>query len=66
VTEIEHVVVLDGTGRAVATRPKAFAHDRRTPLHLAFSCHVVDDAGRVLLTQRALTKPTWPGVWTNA
>ena len=64
--EIEHVVVLDGTGRAVATRPKALAHDRHTPLHLAFSCHVVDDEGRVLLSQRARTKPTWPGVWTNA
>ena len=63
---IEHVVVLDGAGRAVATRPKALAHDRDTPLHLAFSCHVVDEGGRVLLTRRAATKPTWPGVWTNA
>ena len=63
---IEHVVLLDGTGRAVGTRPKAGVHSPRTPLHLAFSCHVVDDAGRVLLTQRSSTKPTWPGVWSNA
>ena len=62
----EHVVLLDGVGRAVDTTPKAIAHGRGTPLHLAFSCHVVDDVGRVLLTRRAPTKPTWPGVWTNA
>ena len=62
----EHVVLLDGAGRAVDTAPKASAHGRGTPLHLAFSCHVVDEVGRVLLTQRAHDKATWPGVWSNA
>ena len=62
----EHVVLLDGAGRAVGTHPKASVHGVRTPLHLAFSCHVIDDAGRVLLTRRASTKRTWPGVWSNA
>jgi isopentenyl-diphosphate delta-isomerase type 1 len=62
----EHVVLLDGAGRAVGTQPKASVHGVRTPLHLAFSCHVIDDAGRVLLTRRASTKRTWPGVWSNA
>ena len=27
---------------------------------------MVGDDGRILLTQRALAKRTWPGVWTNA
>jgi geranylgeranyl diphosphate synthase, type I len=62
----DDVVLLDALGRPSGRRPRATVHDRRTPLHLAFSCHVVDPAGRVLLTRRALTKPTWPGTWTNA
>ena len=62
----EHVVLLDGAGRAVGTAPKADVHTRDTPLHLGFSCYVVDEVGRVLLTQRAHGKATWPGVWSNA
>src|SRR5690606_39984945 len=33
---------------------------------MAFSCHVVDDHGRLLITRRALEKAAWPGTWTNA
>lgn len=65
-TDMELVVLLDQEGRAVGTTPKAQVHDTQTPLHLAFSCYVFDDDGRVLVTQRALHKPTWPGAWTNS
>jgi geranylgeranyl diphosphate synthase type I len=64
-TVVEHVVLLDDRGRAVGTAEKATAHTSGTAFHLAFSCHIVDRDGRVLLTRRALTKRTWPGAWTN-
>lgn len=62
----ELVVLLDEAGRAAGTMAKADVHHADTPFHLAFSCHAVDAAGRVLLTRRAASKATFPAVWTNA
>src|SRR5690606_18421711 len=63
---MEHVVLLGDAGHPIGTAPKDDVHTASTPLHLAFSCHVLDDEGRMLVSRRALTKKTWPGVWTNA
>ncbi|APT85212.1 isopentenyl-diphosphate Delta-isomerase [Corynebacterium aquilae] len=65
-TPVELVVLADANGRACGTAPKATVHDDNTPLHFAFSCYVRDEQGKVLVTRRALSKKTWPGVWTNS
>lgn len=62
----DEIVLLDAQGTPIGTASKAAAHGPDTALHLAFSCYVVDGAGRLLITRRALDKATWPGVWTNS
>jgi len=64
--DADHVVLVDDSGRRLGTWPRATVHTEETPLHLAFSCYLLDDDGRLLMTRRALSKRTWPGVWTNS
>ena len=63
---VDEVVLVDDDGTPLGTAPRMTVHTTDTPLHQAFSLHLFDDEGRVLLTRRALGKATWPGVWTNA
>lgn len=62
----ERVVLVDEDGRSIGSVPKSSVHHEQTPLHLAFSCYVFDRSGRLLVTQRAHHKATFPGVWTNS
>jgi isopentenyl-diphosphate delta-isomerase len=61
-----YVVLLDSDLQPAGTAPRDEIHGPETPLHLAFSCYVLRPSGEVLITRRALTKRTWPGVWTNS
>jgi isopentenyl-diphosphate delta-isomerase len=61
----ELIVLVDHDGNEIGSAGKDASHHSETPLHLAFSCYVFDDAGRFLTTRRARPKKVWPGVWSN-
>ena len=63
---MEHIVLLDESGNEIGEADKLRAHHSHTPLHRAFSCYIFNQDGQFLVTQRALSKKVWPGVWTNS
>ncbi|HRI03602.1 MAG TPA: isopentenyl-diphosphate Delta-isomerase [Pyrinomonadaceae bacterium] len=60
------IVYVDEDNNAIGTAPKLAAHDGDTKRHRAFSIFLFNNKGELLLQQRALTKKTWPGVWSNS
>jgi isopentenyl-diphosphate delta-isomerase type 1 len=60
------VQLVDEDGHPLAVATKSAIHHDDTPLHLAFSCYVIDTAGRVLVTERATDKRVFPAVTTNS
>jgi isopentenyl-diphosphate delta-isomerase len=62
----ELVILVDDDDNPVGTAPKAEVHHQDTPLHRAFSCFLFNEAGELLLQQRASSKVTWPEVWSNS
>jgi isopentenyl-diphosphate delta-isomerase len=67
-TEVEQIVFVDEQGAPTGqTGPKLASHTANTKLHLGFSCYIFRTSdNQFLLTQRALHKKVWPGVWTNS
>ncbi|MFN0278487.1 MAG: isopentenyl-diphosphate Delta-isomerase [Pyrinomonadaceae bacterium] len=60
------IVMVDENDNPIGTARKLTAHDGDTKRHRAFSVFLFNDKGELLLQQRALTKKTWPGVWSNS
>lgn len=62
----DRVIYVDDNGTPIGTEEKLAAHHADTRLHSAFSVFIFNDLGEILLQQRALSKKTWPGVWSNS
>lgn len=62
----EMLVYVDENGNPLATEAKSLVHHAETKLHLAFSIFLFNSKGELLLQQRAASKKTWPGVWSNS
>lgn len=63
---VERVILLDANNLPIGCLDKSEVHNQNTPLHLGFSCYVLNAQGQLLITRRALCKVAWPGVWTNS
>lgn len=62
---MEEVVLVNDNNEEIGIAPKETVHTRNTPLHRGFSLFLFNSKGELLLTRRAFTKKTFPGVWTN-
>ncbi len=60
-----HIVLVDRMDNPIGTMEKLEAH-RQALLHRAFSVFIYNDAGEMLLQQRAPGKYHSGGLWTNA
>jgi isopentenyl-diphosphate Delta-isomerase len=63
---MEFVVLVDENNNEIGTASKDTVHTKNTPLHRAFSLFVFNHKKELLLTRRADTKKTFPGLWTNS
>ena len=62
----DKVVFVDESNDPIGTGDKLPSHTDDTQLHRAFSVFLYDRDGKFLMQQRALSKKTWPGVWSNS
>jgi isopentenyl-diphosphate delta-isomerase len=63
---MEYVILVDENNNEVGTASKDTVHTKNTPLHRAFSLFLFNNKKQLLITRRADTKKTFPGVWTNS
>jgi isopentenyl-diphosphate delta-isomerase len=63
---MEYVVLVDEKNNEIGTSPKEAVHTDHTPLHRGFSLFLFNSQKQLLITRRAHTKKTCPGVWTNS
>ena len=64
-SEAEELILVDADDNETGYSSKAECHDGHGKLHRAFSVFLFNDAGELLLQQRAASKRLWPGFWSN-
>jgi isopentenyl-diphosphate delta-isomerase len=64
--DTEALILVDESDREVGHLSKAACHDGKGVLHRAFSLLVFNDAGELLIQQRAASKRLWPLYWSNS
>ena len=62
----EQLILVDENDNEIGAMEKLAAHQNGGELHRAFSIFIFNDAGEMLLQQRANTKYHFGGLWTNA
>src|SRR4030088_752580 len=66
VADSESLILVDEGDREVGHLSKAQCHQGGGVLHRAFSLLIFNDAGELLLQQRAASKRLWPRYWSNS
>jgi isopentenyl-diphosphate Delta-isomerase len=64
--DAEALILVDDADREVGHLSKAECHRDPGVLHRAFSLLIFNDAGELLLQQRAASKRLWPRYWSNS
>lgn len=62
----EPLILVDEADREVGHMSKAQCHQGGGVLHRAFSLLIFNDAGELLVQQRAASKQLWPRFWSNS
>ena len=62
----ELLILVDEADREIGQMSKADCHSGAGVLHRAFSLLIFNDAGELLLQQRAAAKRLWPLYWSNS
>lgn len=60
---MEYLILVDGNDKPVGTEEKVKCHLPQGKLHRAFTILLFNKEGKLLLTQRSMSKMLWPGDW---
>jgi isopentenyl-diphosphate Delta-isomerase len=61
--EMENLILVDSNDKQIGTEEKVKCHLPNGKLHRAFTILLFNKDGKLLLTQRSMSKMLWPGDW---